>query len=234
MSNLTVHTIVGAWGIPSVSPFCMKLETWLQMVELPYERVVDATPFAGPKGKLPWVEYEGHKIGDSSLIIEHLTERTGRDADAGLSGEQRAAGRALRCLLEENLYWALVYDRWFVDANWHIVRDIVLGGVPAPVRPLVAAFARRGVRAQLKGHGIGLHTRDEIHAIGCKDMAAVSDFLGTKPYLMGEQPTGIDASAYGTLANVLKAPVVSPIRDEGLKRENLVAYLDRMQERFFA
>ena len=177
---------------------------------------------------------EVSRFSDNGLIIEYLGERFDRDPDAGLSAEQRAVGRALRCLLEENLYWALVYDRWFVDANWHVVRDIVLGGVPGPVRPLVAAFARRGVRGQLKGHGIGLHTEEEIHAIGCKDVAAVADFLGSKPYLMGERPTRIDASAFGTLANLVKAPATSPIRDECLKRDNLVEYVDRMLERYFA
>ena len=33
------------WGMPSGSPFCTKLETWLRMVELPYEaRVITGLP----------------------------------------------------------------------------------------------------------------------------------------------------------------------------------------------
>ena len=72
MSDLLVHQIPSAWGLPSVGPFCLKLETYLRMVKIPYQTVVDATPFRAPKGKLPWIEHEGKKIGDSGLIIEYL------------------------------------------------------------------------------------------------------------------------------------------------------------------
>ena len=50
MSDLVVHVIPPAWGLPSIGPFCLKLEAHLRMIEVPYRSVVDATPFKGPKG----------------------------------------------------------------------------------------------------------------------------------------------------------------------------------------
>ena len=154
--------------------------------------------------------------------------------NASLSPAERGAALALRRLIEENLYWVMVYDRWDVDENWQRFRDVVLGAVPALVRPLVALVARRGVRGQLKGHGIGLHSRDEIHAIGRRDVGAIADFLGDKPFLMGDRPTEIDAVAYGQLPNIMCVPIDTPVKDEALRRPNLVAYVDRMKARFFS
>ncbi len=234
MSGLRVHQLPGAWGLPSVGPFCLKLETYLRIVEIPYEVVVDATPFRGPKGKLPWIEHEGKKIGDSGLIIEYLESRLGCDADAGLSGAERAIAHSMRRLIEEDLYWTMVYDRWIVEANWAIVRDVILGGVPAPIRSIISPIARRGVRKQLEAHGIGRHSRDEIHAIGRSDVGAVAEILGDKPFLMGDAATQIDATAYGVLANIAGVPIESPVRDEIQNRPNLVGYIERVRERYFA
>jgi glutathione S-transferase len=231
---LIVHQLPGAWGLPSISPFCLKLEAYLRLVGIPFESVIDPTPFKGPKGKLPFIEHEGRRIGDSGFIIEYLERRFGCDANRGLDAAARATALALRRLLEENLYWTMVYDRWMVGANWQTFRDVVLGGVPAPLRIVIAPVARRSVRRQLRGHGIGLHTPDEIHAIGCRDLGAVADFLGDTPFLMGEEPSEIDAIAYGVVANILQPPIASPIKEEGLRRANLVAYLDRIRQRVFA
>jgi glutathione S-transferase len=234
LSDVVVHQLPGAWGLPSISPFCLKLEAVLRMAGIPFRTVVDATPFRGPKGKLPWIEHEGRRIGDSGFIVEYLEERFGCDLNAGLSASERAVALALRRLIEEDLYWTMVFDRWIVEDNWRRFRTVVLGGVPAPLRTIVAPLARRGVRRQLEGHGLGRHSREEIHAIGCRDLGAIADFLGDKPFLMGSTATEVDAVAYGLLPNILGVPIESPIRDEGLKRANLVAYIERFRNRYSA
>jgi len=38
-------------------------------------------------------------------------------------------------------------------------------------------------------HGIGRHSSEEIQKIGCDDVQAISDFLGDKPFMMGDKPT---------------------------------------------
>jgi glutathione S-transferase len=234
MSELVVHQLPGGWGLPSISPFCLKLDAYLRIVNVPFRAVVDATPFKGPKGKLPWIEHDGKKIGDSGFIIEYLESRLGCDANQGLSAAERGIALALRRLIEENLYWTMVYDRWMVEENWRVFRDVVLAGIPVPVRQIIALFARRGVRRQLVGHGIGIHARDEIHAIGRRDVGAIADVLGEKPFVLGGTATEIDAIAYGFLANIANVPIASPVKDEVSKRANLVAYLERMRKHYFA
>ena len=233
-AELVVHHLPGAWGLPSVSPFCLKLDAYLRMTGIPHRDVVDGTPFGAPKGKLPYIEHDGRKIGDSGFVIEYLEKTFGRDPNAKLSAADRGVALALRRLIEENLYWVMVYDRWVVEENWRQFRGVVLGAVPAPVRPLIAPIARRGVKRQLKGHGIGLHSADEIHAVGLRDLGAIADVLGDKPFLLGDAPTEIDAVAYGLLPNIMQVPLASPVKDAALARPNLVAYVERMRSRYFA
>lgn len=234
MSELIVHHLPGAWGLPSVSPFCLKLETWLRMMGIPSRTVIDATPFGAPKKKLPYIEHRGNSIGDSSFIIDYLEREFGVDGNAGLTDQQKAMAHAVQRMLEENLYWTMVYDRWMVDANWQFFRDIVLAGIPLPIRRLAAPAIRRGVGKSLRGQGLGVHSLQEIHAIGIKDLGAMAQLLGDRPFLMGETPTTIDAAAYGLLANMLMVPVASPVKDEGLARPNLVAYLERIRDNYFS
>ncbi|MBI1210692.1 MAG: glutathione S-transferase family protein [Alphaproteobacteria bacterium] len=234
MSELVVHHLAGAWGLPSVSPFCLKLDAYLRMTGIPHKAVTAPTPFAAPKRKAPWIEHEGKAIGDSGFIIDYLRTRFNVDPDKNLTPAQHGTALALRRLIEENLYWTMVYDRWVVDANWRVFRNVVLGGVPVPMRYAIAPMARRSVRQQLRGHGIGIHSADEIHTIGKRDVAALSDVLGDKPFFMGDTPTEVDAIAYGQLANILLVPIPTPIKDEGLARKNLPAFLDRFRQRYYA
>lgn len=234
MSELVAYHLPGAWGLPSVSPFCLKLDAYLRIAGVPHKSVTAATPFGGPKGKAPWIEHEGKKIGDSGFIVDYVRERFGIDTDAHLTKEQRGVSVAARRMIEENLYWTMVYDRWMVDRNWSVFKGVVLGGVPAPMRWVIAPMARRGVRKQLAGHGIGLHSGDEIHAIGKRDVNALADILGDKPFFMGDKPSEIDAVAYGQLANIIVPPIETPVKDEALKRGNLPAFVTRVREKYFA
>jgi glutathione S-transferase len=102
--KLIVHTLPSGWGLPSISPFCLKLETHLHIVGRSAQVVVDATPFRAPKRKLPYIEHEGRTIGDSGFIIEYLNQKFGDDLDRDLSASDKATALAFRRLCEENLY----------------------------------------------------------------------------------------------------------------------------------
>jgi glutathione S-transferase len=69
------------FGIPNVSPFCCKLETWLRIAQVPYEVVDTPDPRVGPNGKLPFIEDAGMRIPDSSFIVDHLVKTRGVDPE---------------------------------------------------------------------------------------------------------------------------------------------------------
>lgn len=231
---IRLHQFAPAFGLPNASPFCMKVETYLRMAGLPFEAVNDGNIMKAPKGKLPYIDDEGTVVADSSFIIEHLKQRHGDPLDAALSPLQRAQATALQRLLEENLYWAVVYTRWVQPAGWAMTGPAFFGGLPPPLRWLVPPLARRGMRASLRGHGMGRHNAQEVMAIGCRDITAVADWLGPQPYMLGDAPTSVDATAYAFLANVLWAPVQSPLQEHAASRPTLAAYCQRMKARYYA
>lgn len=233
-SILKVHHLPGAWGLPSVSPFCLKLDAWLRMTGIEHESLTVATPFAGPKGKAPWIEIDGNQMGNSTFIIAYLTQRYGADPDQELTTEQRGVAVAIQRLIDENLYWTMVHDRWVNEANWRTFRDIVLGGLAVPMRRILGPIARRGVKKQLAGHGMGMHSAEEVAMIGQRDVAALAAILGPKPWFFGGEPTSTDAVVYAQLINIWQPPLESEVKRAIGEQPNLVAFLDRFKDRFYS
>jgi len=59
---------------------------------------------------------------------------------------------------------------------------------------------------------MGHHSLEEVHAPGCLDFTALADFLGDKPFMMGGQPSSLDAVAYGFPANLRWVPLESSVK----------------------
>jgi glutathione S-transferase len=216
----------------NVSPFSLKLETWLKLAGLPYQVVAIRNPGQGPKGKLPFIEDDdGSFIADSSLIIEHLSCSRGIDLDAGLDDRQRARALALQRLLEEHLYFVLVWSRWVDNAGWQSFGPALLAGIPPLARQIAAIVVRRRIRGQLYAQGVARHRRADIYAMGRADLVALAALLGDQPFFAAAQPTTIDACAYGLLANILLVPVETELKQIAEGLPNLVAWTKAMERR---
>ena len=98
--KVMLHQFPPAANLPSMSPFCLKLETFLRMNKIPYENVHSVK--VGKKGKMPWIEYKGERIPDSNFIIDHLNKTFEIDMDKDLGKSEKAQARALKVMLEEN------------------------------------------------------------------------------------------------------------------------------------
>jgi hypothetical protein len=64
---IKLHQFAPAFGLPNASPFCMKVETYLRMAGLPYERVNSGDVLRAPKGKLPVIDDDGTRGGRQQL-----------------------------------------------------------------------------------------------------------------------------------------------------------------------
>ena len=225
-----------ALGLPNASPFCMKVETYLRMADLPFEipRATLGHLRNAPKGKMPYIEDQGRLVADSSFIIDYLKATYGDPLDGWLDAPQEAVALAFARLLEENLYWAVIYTRWVEPQGWQLTRSAFFGTLSAPLKWVLPALARRGIIKELHGQGMGRHSREEIMTIGRRDISALADFLSDKPYFMGEQPCSLDASAYAFLANLLWVPVESELKRHAMQYAQLDAYCQRMRARYYA
>lgn len=233
---ITLHQMFPVWGLPNPSPACMKLETWLRMANIPYVKAgFDLS--AAPKRKVPYIEDDGLRLGDSSFIIEHLERKYGIDLDAGLTPLEKAHAHALRRMLEEHFYWVIVYLRWVPDGSWARVRQAYVDQLPAvlTVEQRLDALdkLRPSMLAALDAQGTGRHSFDEVIHLGRADLISVRDCLGSKPFIMGDRATNLDATVFAWVANCLWNDIENPLRAWAQQQDTLVAYCTRMRAAYF-
>ena len=229
---VTLYTFGPAFGLPDPSPFVSKVETLLKMAGVPYRTSTDGFGKA-PKGKLPYIDDDGERVADSTFIRWHIEKKYGFDFDRGLSAEARAVAWAFEKMAEDNLYWTLVDLRWTDDGNFHKGPVNFFRKVPAPLRPIVVAMVRRKLRKTLQGQGMGRHSTAEIVALATRSIDAIADYLGSKPFFMGAEPLGVDATMFAFAAGVLCPLFDTPIRTAAERHDNLKRYIGRMTARFY-
>ena len=217
--------------IPNLSPFCLKLETFLRINSIPYENQYGYK--MGKKGKLPWIEYKGERVADSNIIVDYLNEKFEIDLDKNFSSEQVAVGRAVKCMLEENTYWVLIYDRYVGNFNQYKNFTAPPTGSGIGFNITQKIFQKK-MRSNLDAQGLGRHSKDELYAIGENDLKAVSDILGNKEFLLGDRPSTFDCTVFGFCANVLYSGFESPLATYlNGNTTNLCQFCDRMKSLYW-
>lgn len=234
---IILHTTPSLWGLPSISPACMKLETWLRMAGIPYRRNQDLNLSLAPKGKIPFIEAGGAFIGDSTLIVHRLQQRAGIDLDRTLTLEQQAIALAFRRMLKEHTYWGLVHTRYGIESNWQkyrwVMAQMLAPNTPEEVWQPIVENLRKHFLNQLYQQGLGRHQEQEICQLIIADLQALSTFLADRPYFMGSQPTTLDATVYAHIGNLIQPPFDSTIVDTARNLTNLCQHCDRMTQQFF-
>ena len=229
---ITLYTFGPGFGLPDPSPFVMKAEVLLKMAGLPYQ--VDRSGFSkAPKGKLPYIADDGERIADSTFIRWHLEKKYKTDFDRGLDQAQRGVAWAFEKMAEDNLYWALLDARWMDDANFDRGPRNFFAAVPAPIRPFIVSMVRRKVRQTLHAHGLGRHQPGEISALATRSIDAIADYLGDKPFFMGAEPVGADATMFAFAAGALCPAFTTAVRTAAERHDNLKRYVGRMTARFY-
>ena len=222
-----------AFGVRNMSPFCLKLETWLRMSGIEYEVVWNSSTRDAPKGKLPYIEDGDLRLGDSSLIIDYLISQHGDRLDSWLDVRQQAQALAWRTLFEEGLIYPILYSRWIDPAGWQLTQQL-FDPLPPPKRQIIADSQRESVRQRLDGQGMGRHSAKEIYHLGSRYLSAIEAQLGEQPFMLGAQPSALDATAYGFLANLLDTPFENPLNQQASATPRFSAYVMQMKKRYFS
>jgi glutathione S-transferase len=229
---ITLYTFGPAFGLPDPSPFVMKAQMLLKLAALPYKEDTRGF-FRAPKGKLPFVDDDGTVVADSTLIRLHLERQHGIDFDRALSTRDRGIAWATEKMLEDHLYWVMVYWRWMNDANFERGPANFFKRAPAIIRPLAKWKVRGNVRRTLHAHGIGRHNELEMTSMSDRAFDALSRVLGDNRYLMGDEACGADATAFAFIAGALCPVFESPAHGKARSLPNLAAYRDRMMAQFY-
>lgn len=121
-----------------------------------------------------------------------------------------------------------------IDANFEILKQAFFAQLPPHLQEEVPKGAREKVMANLKGHGIGLHNKEEIAFLANQDIEALAVRLGDAPYFNGEEPGLLDASAYAIVRSILVPQLPSSLQDSVRAHQNLVDFNERVNQRYFS
>ncbi len=234
---IKVYKFGPAFGLPDASPFVTKVETYLRMTDQKYETVTGDVRKA-PRTQLPFVEIDGKVIPDSTVIVDHLEAARPAKLDAHLDAGQRAVALAFKSMLEEHLYFGLLFMRWATDDGWTVFEPSLremLGkmGVPSLLRGIVSGSARKHTVGRTRTQGLGRQPRSEVVAICTRIIDALADHMGDRTYFCGDALTTYDATVYAFVAGTLCPAFDNEVRKHAATKKNLVSYEARMKDRYW-
>lgn len=217
-------------SVRSISPFALKLETWLKLTGIKYENI-HSMKFSS-KGQIPYIELNGEQIPDSNIIIGKLKEKFQVDPDKDIPEADLAMGHAATVMVENHTAHIGFHYRY-----GHHMENFLKTLKLAEYYPSGKAIKNWGrvqptmTRFRSWLHGIGRHENTEVWEMSFKDLAALSSWLGTKQYFLGSKPSTVDCMLFGHLAQFLFIDIGFPQKTFlETKCPNLVELVNRMKQ----
>ncbi len=217
--------------IRTISPFALKLETYLRLKKVRYEPVYSTT--FSRKGQIPYIELNSEQIPDSNIIIKTLEERGLAAKDDVTSEDEAYIAHMASRMLENHTSIAGFYWRY----GFHIEEFYAKVCTHFPDSRATRWFQKfqpYATKLRTHLHGLGRHEMDEISEFTYQDLTALSKWLGDKPFFHGEAPGTVDCTIFGHLVQFAYMPLEMPqklfIQKEAT---NLLAFVNRMREKLW-
>lgn len=224
---ITLHQYPPAWGLSSLSPFCIKVELLLKMANLSYKVKFEINPKKGPKGKMPFITDREKKVADSHFISKYLETEYGANF-----GDLCPHQISLVRMVEQSLYFSLLYSRWVDTTGWEVVAAEFKKLFPLKTGGVFLGLIRRQLIKQANSQGVGSHSKQEVYRIALEELNALHDSLGDAPFYGGSNPNTTDATIYSFLATIYRQPIDSPMKEFISEKQSLIQYMEAMQNRF--
>lgn len=128
----------------------------------------------------------------------------------------------------------LIYYSFVTDIADTRMTSPFLTVMPFPLKYVMSWFASRYMQNYLWSHGIGRHSSEDLYKIAEEDLRAVSQLLGNKKFVMGDNPCLLDAALFGLVSvfiwNVPRSPQAKLIRSQ---LKNLEQHCYHIKEEYF-
>jgi len=219
--------------IPSISPFALKLETWLRFKEIEYESI-EGTKFSRGGGQVPFVELNGEEIFDSNVIIPTLEKHFGIEEEPNHDEVTKGGAHAVMRMLDQHTvysyFWYRYVEHW-VDEFF----PLWTFPIPGLLRVFLRKIQPRGMRRKGWAIGHGRLPTEQIYELGMADWKALSQFLGSKRFMCGDEMTTVDCCAFAHLCQILNIPLNHPFKPFILEQcPNLVQYVERIRNKLWS
>lgn len=254
-SDLILHRWPSAWGLPSLSPECVAVETYMRLAGLKFTSEDCKTPYASPSGQLPALDQCDDVVGLSEgvaggagsssssrdhtgslaakRIADHLSKKV-VNLDAHLvSHTDKALLIAFTALVDAKLATATAYYTWIDKPRFTAHTRKAYGqAFPAPLSYIIPWLWRSRALKRFAGESSDQSQSESRIRAGARDAyAALSSLLSDNggTYFFGVKPTSLDAAAFAHLSYHALSPVGDALRLELKSFPNLVKYVEAMR-----
>jgi glutathione S-transferase len=219
---ITLYSYTELFGVADNNGYGLKVFAFMRLAGLPFvhDHIFDAS--AAPRGQLPYIVDDGKAVGDSETIIAYLNSKYRLTIDSGLTIRDRQLDLLVARVLDD-LYWVMSYSRWKDERYWPAFQAALLREHPSLTEAGLAK-ARDFNAQRYYFQGIGRCTPDAAYARGLADLDALDDIVSSGAYVHGENPTSVDASIYGFIANIYFYDIETPLKRMVASRPNLVRH----------
>jgi glutathione S-transferase len=249
MKKVIVYTFPPVPKVYNISPFAIKVESYLRLNKIPYE-VVYTSKF-GPKGKIPYIhlchdDNTIEVIPDSNVIISRLEEEFGKSQDdlAALTPEESAMGHAVIRMLDEHTSQIAFYYRYCLHMEefaqvLDLPNSLFHADISSKGKFISKMFVKsmpKGFGDKIKKRGLARHSDEELWKFSNDDLQALSNYLGNKTFFFGrDHPTSVDCTIFGHLSQILYIPLDFPQKDFLNKNcQNIVSFMERFRMEYWA
>lgn len=226
--------------VRNISPFALKVESFLRMHNIPFESI-GTFKFSPKKGQMPYIRLNcrenGPLVADSNFIIQFLSKKLGIDEveKTLLTKEQTATSHAFTRMIEEHTTQIGFYYRYALNMDGFRAAVLPDGWfrswMVSFIFPLVMPMA---FKKKNKYVSFGRHSDEEKWTISCQDIQSISDYLGEKRFMFGDEPTTLDCTLFGHFAQFLYIPLNFPQKIYIHENcDNIVKYMNRFKELYW-
>jgi glutathione S-transferase len=207
----------------------MKVRTILNYKGVPYQRVAVLGPSLmellrrSNVRKVPALDIDGRLVVDSTDIAHEIERLFPQPAVVPTDPYLNGLSHALEDWSDEALYFLGLYFQWIEPRGKPLVRK-AFGATPLGVAARL--FYQRRIAAQLRGHGTGRKSLNQITTDLRREFNALTALLAGQPYLLGQAPYLCDFAVNAQLIYLSRPPGSAEIlREFGA----LGTYMERMK-----
>ena len=156
--------------------------------------------------------------------------------NAHLNSEQKAISLAYRSMIEDELYWVIVYRRWLdkdMNGNDNVgpYLEAMLG------KSFMVKMLGKTIQGKIKktcyDQGISRYHIDVVYRKGTEIINSILTYLGNKNYFFGDKISEIDVVIYAFLSGIYSVPFLWKNKEGCLPKKNIVKqYIDRIENSF--
>ncbi|XP_065086824.1 failed axon connections-like [Ochlerotatus camptorhynchus] len=216
-------------SLPSFQSDCLKVCTWLRATNTNFHIFNHKLNF---DGRFPMVDIGDVEICNSGQVLTDLTGQLNRDLDAELSDEQKILAFSLGSLIENTL--AREHREWYRTKRADLIRAYKIDLRKSLKKILPNAI----LKVFFKNSSSKKPTTNQITVPeSTVVLEMLSKLLSSKNYFFGQDiVSSLDVVAFAVLAPMLA--IAGKVRydpRDAVKQnfENLVAFVDRIKDRFY-